>query len=151
MVCQMISRNRRTKILIDGKPEIAQKISQDLCAQYKVVALEEPNEGLVMVRMRETAQNTLFNLGEVLVTEAKVMINDSIGIGIVEGHRSDLARDLAIIDAAWTAGLPECEKWEALLLAEENAIILRRLAESRSILDTRVRFETMDTGIEAES
>jgi len=147
----MIARNRRTKILIDGSPDVAQKISQDICARYSIIELEAPNEGLVMVRMRETAQNTLFNLGEVLVTESKAMINDAIGIGIVEGHRPELARELAVIDAAWTAGLPECEKWEELLATEEKAIVSRRLAESRSILDTRVRFETMDSGTEAES
>ena len=147
----MIARNRRTKILIDGNPDVAQKISRDICARHSIVELEEPNEGLVMVRMRETAQNTLFNLGEVLVTEAKVMIADVIGIGIVEGHRPELARELAVIDAAWSAGLPECAKWEELLATEEKEIVARRLAESRSILDTRVRFETMDSGTEAES
>jgi len=151
MVCQMIARNRRTTILINGKREVSRQISNEISTHYPIVQLEESNEGLVMVRMRESAQNSLFNLGEVLITEAKVMINNSIGIGIVEGHRSDMAQDLAVIDAAWVARLPECDRWETLLLAEEKAIIARRNPETRSVLDTRVRFETMDTETGSES
>jgi alpha-D-ribose 1-methylphosphonate 5-triphosphate synthase subunit PhnG len=147
----MIARKRRTEILINGNRKISRQISQEISSRYEIVELEEPNEGLVMVRMRETARNSLFNLGEVLITEAKVMINDSIGIGIVEGHRPDLARELAVIDAAWTARLPECEGWEKLLDAEEKSIQERRRAETRSVLDTRVRFETMDTDSGVES
>ena len=39
-----------------------------------------------MVKVRESAQRTLFYLGEVLITECKVMINGFLGIGMVKGH-----------------------------------------------------------------
>ncbi len=56
-----------------------------------------------MIKMRETAKRELFYLGEVLVTEAKVSINGTLGMGIVVGDNEELALNLAIIDCATNA------------------------------------------------
>lgn len=69
-----MNRKRRTEILIKGSSEIAKKISAEIEEKYIVKIVEEPNYGLVMVKIREGAKKTLFYIGEVLVTEAKVLI-----------------------------------------------------------------------------
>lgn len=141
----MIDRHRRTRILIEGDRGLAPGLSARIRESHSVSTLEEPNEGLVMVRMRESAKNGSFNLGEVLVTEAKALMGETIGIGIVVGHEPELALSLAVIDAAFAAGIPECAAIEADLLAEEARIAGRDSSEAAAILKTRVDFQTMDT------
>lgn len=141
----MIERQRRTRILIEGDRGLPQAISERIQSRHPVSTLEEPNEGLVMIRMRESAKNGRFNLGEVLVTEAKVLMGETIGIGIVVGHEPKLALALATIDAAFASGIPECGEIEAELLAEELRIEERERAQTAAVMKTRVDFQTMDT------
>ncbi|MTH53513.1 phosphonate C-P lyase system protein PhnG [Bacillus mangrovi] len=140
-----MKRKRRTEILISGSKELAASMAALAEERHQVEFMTEPENGLVMVKMRETAQNSLFYLGEVFVTECKARVNGTVGIGIVKGHEPELACHLAVIDAAFGATVPETEEWTELLLKEEEAIFERRRAEGRSILKTKVRFETMDT------
>lgn len=113
--------------------------------QHAVEVLEAANSGLVMAKVRESAQNSLFYPGEVLVTECKVSIKGQIGLGLVQGHDSDMAFWLAVIDAAYRANLPEVElkDWKEALTAEKDWIDCKRSEETGQILQTRVNFETM--------
>jgi alpha-D-ribose 1-methylphosphonate 5-triphosphate synthase subunit PhnG len=140
----MIGRYRRTRILVLGKNGLASRLGSMIREKYPVREIEPANEGLVMIKMRETARNSLFYMGEVLVTEAKVRIGERVGIGIVRGHKPELAEDLAVIDAAWAVPLPECAGWESLLLEEEKQIEGNRARDEAGVLETRVSFETMD-------
>jgi alpha-D-ribose 1-methylphosphonate 5-triphosphate synthase subunit PhnG len=97
-----------------------------------------------MIKMRESAKNSLFYIGEVLITEAKVEINQCIGIGIVVGMEDELSKHLAIIDAAYKANLPETELWNQQLIEAEKAIIKERAQEQAELFETKVNFETMD-------
>ena len=94
--------------------------------------------------MRETAKNSLFYLGEVLVTETKVQINNALGIGIVVGTDEALSYELAVIDAAYQANLKETEHWESLFEEEEKRIQKNKEKREKSILKTKVNFEMMD-------
>lgn len=139
-----MTRRERTEILIKGSPAVAQKLAADILKQYRIKNLEQENNGLVMLKMREKAKQSLFYLGEVLVTECKVMINDRVGIGMVKGYESELAYNLAVIDAAYNAGLPETEEWTEVLLLEKERIEREFLACQNKILKTKVNFDTMD-------
>jgi len=139
-----VKRKKRTEILIKGRNEIAHALAGQIKVLYEIKVLEEPNFGLVMVKMRETAQKCLFYLGEVLVTECKVQINGFVGIGIATGNDKELAYNLSIIDAAYNAGLKETESWDAMLMQEEEAILRRAAASGNKIMKTRVNFETMN-------
>ncbi|MFW6030255.1 MAG: phosphonate C-P lyase system protein PhnG, partial [Halanaerobiales bacterium] len=94
-----MNRKRRTKVLIEGNFSLIKPIIDKIKEEEKIYTIEEPNTGLVMVKMRDSAKKQLFYLGEVLVTEAKVKIENSIGLGIVKGNNKGLAYDMAIIDA----------------------------------------------------
>jgi len=139
-----ISRYERTRILVKSSAELATGLADLIRARYTVKELEEPNEGLVMITMRETARNSLFHPGEVLVTEAKVRIGETIGIGILQGHHPQKALDLAVIEAAWSAGLPECAQMEKKLMGASVLLQQEHAMQNAVTAATRVSFETMD-------
>lgn len=111
---------------------------------YAVKMIEQPGPGLVMLKMRENAQRSLFYLGEVMVVEAKVEINGVLGLGIVTGTNEELAYQLAVIDAAYNARLPETARWPEQLQAERQSIKEKRNDDNHRILKTKVSFETMN-------
>lgn len=138
-----MKRRTRTELLINGSRATTTRMSAEIVKRYDVQTLEEPNHGLVMIQMRETAQKTLFYIGELFVTECKVRIGDTIGIGIVKGDEAELAYDLAVIDAAYNAEFPEIESWTALLMEEEERLAQMSEQFSTGVMKTKVSFETM--------
>ena len=140
-----MKRRRRTRILIEGNPILAKRLSETITATYEWKEIIAPHYGLTMVKMRESAKNSLFYIGEVLITEAKIEINGAIGIGIVEGMKEQLACQLAIIDAAYNANLPETQGWGADLLLEEVRINEQKALEQTKLFETKVDFQTMET------
>lgn len=138
-----MKRRERTEILIKGSRETAKAMSDEISNKYKVKIIEEPNNGLVMIKMREDAKKTLFYLGEVLVTEAKVQIDNKLGIGIVSSTDTELAYWLAVIDAAFNAELEETKKWEQILKNEYEKIMRALQKQQAKILKTKVSFDTM--------
>ena len=139
-----MNRKKRTEILIRGSADVAGKLAREILNRYDVTTVEEANNGMVMVKIRESAQRSLFYLGEVFITECKVMINGHLGIGMVKGHEPEIAYSLAVIDAACNADLPETKAWEGLLLLEQNRINKAYAAFMQKILKTKVNFDTMD-------
>ena len=139
-----MNRRRRTKILIDGSPHLARKLASEIEQIYDVHVVTEPHHALTMIKMRETAKKTLFYLGEVLITETKVQIGQSIGIGIVVGDEEALSYQLAVIDAAYEADLVETKNWTALFEEEEQHICEIREKREANLLKTKVNFEMMD-------
>jgi alpha-D-ribose 1-methylphosphonate 5-triphosphate synthase subunit PhnG len=139
-----MKRRRRTEILINGSQKVVEDMAYCIKDNYQVKVIQEPESGLVMLKVRETSQKSLFYPGEVLVTESKVQIQGRIGIGIVTGDQPELSYNLAVIDAAYEAMLPETNEWKLLLENEEKDIQEQRAAASQSILKTKVNFETMD-------
>lgn len=138
-----MKRKRHTEILIKDNTGLASKCAEAVRKLYPVTEIQPPQEGLVMVKLREQARNSLFYLGEVLITEAKAMINGYPGLGLVRGNNGELARDLAVIDAAWQAGLEETAEWEGLFLAAEEKNLRREQEENGRILETKVDFASM--------
>lgn len=139
-----MNRKRRCKVLIDGNSKIAEQLAAVIKSNYKINVLDVPNNGLVMMKMRENAKQSLFYIGEVAVIEARVEVQGSIGLGVLIGSDSQLAYNLAVIDAAYNANLPEILSWRDILLAEEGLIEKKIKSKTTSILKTKVNFETMD-------
>ncbi len=139
-----MKRRRRTEILINGSQKRSEEMTKYITEHYQVKIIQEPESGLVMLKVRETSQRSLFYPGEVFVTECKAQINGKIGIGIVTGDQPELAYHLAVIDAAFEAELPETAIWTELLEFEEKVIQEQRDAAHHAILKTKVNFETMD-------
>jgi len=139
-----MNRKKRTAILIQGSRHLSRQIANEVLNSYPVRVIEEPHNGLVMIKVREGAKNSLFYLGELLITECKVQIGSAIGIGIVKGEERELAFHLAVIDAAYNSRLPETTGWQELLVLEEASIAGVKAQAASQILKTQVAFEIMD-------
>lgn len=139
-----MKRRRRTEILIQENGHLAQKLAETIIDVYECKEILAPQYGLTMIKMRESAKNSLFYIGEVLITEAKVEINNCIGIGIVVGMEDELAKHLAIIDAAYKAELPETIIWHTHLIEAEKRITKELVKKQAELFKTKVNFETME-------
>src|SRR5690606_33385511 len=139
-----MKRRKRTEILIQGDGCLATKLADSIAEKYECREVTAPEQGMIMVKMRESAKNSLFYMGEVLITEAKVEVSGKIGTGLLVGMDEQRARDLAVIDAAYKAQLPEAAEWESLLLAEEQQIIRAKAQQQAELFETKVSFETME-------
>ena len=153
-----LSRKRRTRILVDGDPAVGQRMCAEIESLCKVNLIKGPHEVLVMNKVRESAKNSLFYLGEALLTECKVSLtvkdgndddtNESgIGIGLILGGERDRAYELAVIDAAF--GLDEALPGHAerieILINEEKRLEDVREKDRERLAATRVDFSTMIT------
>ncbi|WP_028307925.1 phosphonate C-P lyase system protein PhnG [Desulfitibacter alkalitolerans] len=139
-----MNRKNRTTILVKGNWQIAGSLAQEIISKYNVRTIQKPSRGLVMIKVREGAQNSVFYLGEMLVTECKVQIDDKLGVGIIHDDNPEMAYNLAVIDAAYNACLLETSTWKAILFAEEERIRNREAKEMADVLKTKVDFTTMD-------
>lgn len=139
-----MQRLRRTKILIESGLAVCQKLSQQILQKYEVTVIVPPHNGLVMVKVRDQAEGKLFYLGEVLVTECRVQIGTTLGIGLVQDHQPKVAYHLAVIDAAYQAELPEVEEWEGQLAAAEDDLARIQAGEVLALERTKVHFSMMN-------
>jgi alpha-D-ribose 1-methylphosphonate 5-triphosphate synthase subunit PhnG len=138
-----LTRRRRTRILIEGESGLKRGLAAEIEARHKVESAEEPRQSLVMLKLRDGGRCGLFYAGEYLVSEARVIVEGVIGIGIIGGDDEEGSRELAIVDAAFKAGFPEAAAWTERLLEEERRISDREAADAGRIARTRVSFESM--------
>ena len=144
----VLTRYNRTRALVEGDPAVARAIVCDVErdeARTPVTVLDEPREELVMVQVRETAQGSLFFLGEALMTSCRVRVGDSVGLGLVLGSDRCRAYELAVADAVFSG--PEAAAWSATwdgpLRAELARVEARDEREARRTAATKVDFSTM--------
>lgn len=111
--------------------------------------------GLVMMSAEESVRRTVFHVGEILISDATVTLDGTIGYGITMGGDQEKAWMLAVIDAffrsadpKWTALRGEMETW---LESEREAQRAGRRALFELVARTKVDFELMDTEREDEA
>ena len=138
-----MNRAERTKLLIEVGRKQALEMADQIANTYEIVEVQPPREGLVMVKLRESAQQSLFYIGEVLVTETKVKIQNVYGTGIVREMEPELSRALAIIDAAFKGDFPETKQWVPVMEQLKMELELEQQNIKRSIERTKVQFNTM--------
>lgn len=139
-----MKRRKRTEILIQGDGRLAKDLAAGIAEKYECREITAPEQGMVMVQMRESAKNSLFYIGEVLITEVKVEVAGKIGTGLLVGMDEQRAMHLAIIDATYKAQLPETAEWEPQLLEEEQQISMAKAQQQAELFETKVSFETME-------
>ena len=88
---QILSRAQRSDVIRLGKM---------LQQQYPVTIVKKPEKSLTMIRMREPVKNSLFYLGEAIITEAVVSLGDTVGTAVTMGDDFEKTLHMAIIDAA---------------------------------------------------
>lgn len=141
----MMKRRKRTQVLIDSPATLARRLAALVEQDVEVVDVTPSHQGLVMCQVRETARNQRFYLGEALMTEVRVRIGSTVGLGAALGADDQLAHDLAVIDAALSQPEPlaACVQIEAELEQAEQALELARARRVARTMASRVSFDTM--------
>jgi len=124
-----------------------QELAFPLSQKYPVKIIKEPIKSLVMVQMRETVQESLFYIGEVLVVESIVEMDSVKGVAVTLGDDFDKVFAMAIIDAAFNKKAEECEDMEQRLFQLEKKQIETEQKENALFQETKVNFNSMDSGI----
>ncbi len=101
----------------------------------------ENRTGLVMLPMRDTAQGTNFHLGEVLVSEARIVANGQEAYGMRRGRDLEAAMAMALVDLAVASGiaLDGCTDFldqEAAAQDAADTDCLRRVEATRVEMET---------------
>ena len=130
-----MKRKERTRILVHSSNEFLTQWAQYFEQQTQFHVIEEPKNALTMLRMRESAQHSLFYLGEVLVSETRVKCRDTIGIGLIQGNELEKSYALAVIDAACNAPLDGVDQLEKALTQEKQK---QDAAHARHVAGTAV-------------
>lgn len=108
----------------------------------EVVVVKEPEKALTMIKMREPVKESLFYLGEVIITEATVSVNGVNGTAVTMGDDFDKTLSMAIIDAAYNGNIFE---EESVILELEKEQIIKEEKENAMFMKTMVNFNSMDS------
>lgn len=98
--------------------------------------------GLVMLPYTDSAQGTLFHLGEVLVAEAHIRVADGPeGYGMVLGRDLEFAMAVAVLDLALSSGImiEDLNVWlanQAQAQREQDIELLRKVEATRVEMET---------------
>ncbi len=120
---------------------------EDLLALFAGVELTircPPRSGLVMLTVKDSFE-TDFHLGEVLVTEARVLFRGCEGFGMAMGEAPRKALARAAADAVLRCPEPTAIQENLVARLKQEAVTLnRRLAESAALIaSTKVNFDLM--------
>src|SRR5215217_5872087 len=106
-----------------------------------IAVITPPTVGMVMARAIDGARGETFNLGEVLVTEARVSIAGHEGWGMVLGRSPDHALSVAVVDAGLEAGHPQRTTIERDLADFAADASTKATEEWIRVAPTRVQFD----------
>ena len=136
-----MDKKRLSKILAKADRQTVAAISDDILKSYRPVIIKEPGKTLAMIKMREPVKNSLFYIGEVIVCEAVVEIDNIKGAAVLMGDDTEKVLNMAIIDAAVNKGAFTGMDILFALEKEQNDYLMR---ENAMYLKTMVNFESMD-------
>ena len=105
------------------------------------VTVQSNRTGLVMLPYTESVQHTRFHLGEVLVSEAKVMLHGQTGYGACLGRDLEQSLAIAILDAALQADIMT-EPIQQFIQAETRIQAAAEETLLRQVEATRIEMET---------
>lgn len=135
-----MEKRRISKILARAGKEEVKRLAGEIKEKYSPVIVKSPEKSLAMIRMREPVQESLFYLGEVIVSEAIVDLDGAKGVAVIMGDDFDKVLDMAVIDAACNKGvfqrydfLEQLEKEQTHRLEKENALFMQAMVSFHSM------------------
>ncbi len=140
-----LTRNNFYPELANAPEETICRLAEIVLAEYpggQVKVFSGPQAGLVMLRANESVAGSLFNAGEILVTEVRLELDGQFGYGVTLGNSPRRAMAAAIVDAALRIEGPLARR----LTGELEQIRLELQADRRRLQNlvatSKVEFET---------
>lgn len=137
-----MKKRRLFKIMSKADRTVILNLADEIKEKHEVVIVKKPEKALTMIKMREPVKESLFYLGEVIVTETTVAIDGINGTAVTMGDDFEKTLAMAVIDAAYNGNFFEKEE---LLLAMEKEQICREEKENAMFMKTMVNFNSMDS------
>lgn len=130
-------------ILIESDITALKAIVSDLEIEFPVKITQAPSIALTMVRAEDSVEGQEFNLGECLITDCEVSINNVTGYGICKGDEAQRAYCMAVIDAVLQ--LPDSHQGLTNFLHNQQKTINQARKELyNQVIKTRVDFKMME-------
>jgi alpha-D-ribose 1-methylphosphonate 5-triphosphate synthase subunit PhnG len=107
-----------------------------------VVILSGPKVAMVQLRIQESVADTVFNGGEVLVTETRLELNGVFGFGMVIGDQPEYATALAVLDALGRIDGPHRAYMTDAIVDLGRALTTKHQSEFAASNSTKVAFDT---------
>ncbi len=137
-----MKRKERFELIAIARKEKLNLIAEEVRKSLKVKVIKQ-NTALIMMRARDSVEKEVFNLGEVLVSEAWVEVNGVLGYSLVLGDDTEKALAGAILDAVCELRHPLSKKIVNMLKEEKEYYEKGRAKEWMRIKSTKVEFEVM--------
>lgn len=137
-----MEKRRLFKIMSKADRDVVIDLANKVRETHDVMVVKEPEKALAMIKMREPVKESLFYLGEVIVTEATVSINGVNGNAVTMGDDFEKSLSMAIIDAACNGNFFEDENVLLALEEEQNS---KEEKENSMFMKTMVNFHSMDS------
>lgn len=137
-----MDKKRMFKILSKADRDCVMELSNKIMTKHQVVIIKSPEKALAMIKMREPVKESLFYIGEVIVTEATVSVDGKNGMAVAMGDDFEKTLAMAVIDAACNADV--FFDYDILLQLEKKQID-REEKKNAIFKKTMVDFHAMDT------
>ncbi len=143
-----VEQTLRSEVLAEAPlEELVQWVGQ-IEEVAEVTVMKKPELGLVMMRVKESVEEQMFNLGELLITECTVSVDGDLGFSAILGQHEQKGKALAIIDAVlhspsikWVDIKIEIEKW---LEVKRHQQEFEKKKQFVMMNRTKVNFDVMD-------
>lgn len=137
-----MDKKRLFRIMNRADRKVIMEFASEVSIRNHVVVVKKPKKSLAMVKMREPVKESLFYVGEVIVTDAIVSIDNTTGRAVAMGDDFDKTLAMAIIDAACNCG---CFSRMSDLYALEREQLKALEKENTMFMKTMVNFNSMDS------
>lgn len=130
------------RILTHSPAPAVKALAEAIIPQLPEISVLKNRTGLVMLPYSDSAEGTVFHLGEALVAEGHIRLADGVeGYGMVLGRDVEFALGVAVLDAAIRANV-ETGMIQAFL--HKQAQVQQAADEEllRKVQATRVEMET---------
>ena len=141
-----MTKKQMFRILARAEAKDVAQMADRIRRSWQVTIIQEPQKGLAMIKMREPVKESLFYLGEVIISEAAVELEGARGAAVVMGDDFEKTLNMAVIDAACNKGV--FEEYDRLLQLEEAQT--RQLEkENAMFMKTKVSFNSMTPEVQS--
>jgi alpha-D-ribose 1-methylphosphonate 5-triphosphate synthase subunit PhnG len=133
------------QIACHGRINLLKRLAAEIANSYEVEIVKEPSPVLVMMRVEESVENTIFNAGEIFAIECEVKVNGVSGFScIINENEYERAYYAALLSAVFKTNSPLNNKQLKALKKELDSINRKRSLEFGAIKSTKVKFEVME-------
>lgn len=141
-----MKKERLSRILSRADRNFILNAAAEIQKSHSARIIKGPAKTLMMIKMREPVRESLFYMGEVLVTECILDVDGVRGMAVTMGDDSERTVACAVIDAAFNAAFPEVQDLEKKLIDLEARQLQRIQKENALFHGTEVNFSSMDSG-----